>query len=233
MQTQSITFNNQHRATAIHIHHETELLTAIDVAGFPRSRPVMVLVGGAAKAEAYQNEIESVTPVIAKAASENGAIVISGGTEAGIMAAIGQVRAQEGYHFPLVGVAVRNLVNWDNAAQEDERTALEPHHTHFIFVPGNDWGDESPWLAQIAGLLAGDKPSVTILVNGGKVSREDVRHSLEHGRPVIAIQGTGRLADELADISYLVHRLDTVSVHNKAALAEMLHTRLAPLPISV
>jgi type II secretory pathway component PulL len=40
--------------------------------------------------------------------------------------------------------------------------------------------------------------SVTILINGGKVSRKDIELSLEKGGAVIALGGTGRLADELA-----------------------------------
>jgi hypothetical protein len=39
---------------------------------------------------------------------------------------------------------------------------------------------------------------VTILINGGEVSRKDIQLSLENGRQVIALSRTGRLADELA-----------------------------------
>jgi hypothetical protein len=36
------------------------------------------------------------------------------------------------------------------------------------------------------------------LINGGEVSCIDIELSLEHGRPVIAVSRTGRLADELS-----------------------------------
>ena len=39
---------------------------------------------------------------------------------------------------------------------------------------------------------------MTILINGGEVSRKDIELSLENDRPVIALSRTGRLADELA-----------------------------------
>ena len=39
---------------------------------------------------------------------------------------------------------------------------------------------------------------MTILINGGEISRKDIEVSLEHGRPVIALSNTGRLADEIA-----------------------------------
>jgi hypothetical protein len=47
-------------------------------------------------------------------------------------------------------------------------------------------------------LLARGKPALTLLINGGEISRADVQHSLDAGRPVIALAGSGRLADELA-----------------------------------
>jgi hypothetical protein len=39
---------------------------------------------------------------------------------------------------------------------------------------------------------------VTVLVNGGDTAWEDVRHSVEAGRPAIAVAGSGRTADRLA-----------------------------------
>ena len=39
---------------------------------------------------------------------------------------------------------------------------------------------------------------MTILINGGEVSRKDIELSLENDRPVIALSRTGRLADELS-----------------------------------
>jgi hypothetical protein len=75
---------------------------------------------------------------------------------------------------------------------------LEPHYSHFILVPGSEFGDESPWIVDAATLLSNGHRSVTILINGGEVSRKDIELSLEHGRSVIALSRTGRLADELS-----------------------------------
>ena len=50
---------------------------------------------------------------------------------------------------------------------------------------------------KIATNIAGDKKSITILVNGGKISRTDVEYSLLENRPVFIMRGTGRLADEI------------------------------------
>lgn len=40
--------------------------------------------------------------------------------------------------------------------------------------------------------------SVTILINGGEISRKDIQLSLEHGCKVVALSRTGRLADEIS-----------------------------------
>ena len=75
---------------------------------------------------------------------------------------------------------------------------LAPHYSHFILVPGSQFGDESPWIVDTATSLSRGRQSVTILINGGEVSRQDIELSLEHGHPVIALSRTGRLADELS-----------------------------------
>jgi len=53
-------------------------------------------------------------------------------------------------------------------------------------------------MADLANLLADGKPSVTVLINGGKVTWLDAWESVKAGRPVLVIAGTGRTADELA-----------------------------------
>jgi hypothetical protein len=99
-------------------------------------------------------------------------------------------------------VAVKNLVNWpgqpaDRPASED-RFPLEAHHSHFVLVPGQNWGDESKSLADVGTAIAATHPSLTILLNGGNIAKQDIAHSLEAGRPVLVLSGTGRYADELA-----------------------------------
>ena len=75
---------------------------------------------------------------------------------------------------------------------------LEPHHTHFVLVPGKAWGDEAPWIARVANELSYKAPSVTILINGGKIAWLDVTSSVKARRPVVVLAGSGRTADTLA-----------------------------------
>ena len=65
-------------------------------------------------------------------------------------------------------------------------------------MPGAEFGDEAPWIARVATELAGGWPSVSVLVNGGRIAYKDVACSLHAGRPVLAVAGSGRTADQVA-----------------------------------
>ncbi|HXQ33403.1 MAG TPA: hypothetical protein VN843_05225, partial [Anaerolineales bacterium] len=130
--------------------------------------------------------------IVAKLAEETQSVVVDGGTQAGIMTEIGNQRQRNNFSFPLIGVVFDDLV-----VKEEPSSILEPNHTHFFLIPGDDWGDESSWISKIATAIAGNKKSITILVNGGNISRTDVEYSLLENRPVFIMRGTGRLADEI------------------------------------
>jgi len=108
------------------------------------------------------------------------------------MAEIGKQRKRNKFSFPLIGVVFDSLL-----MQQEPQSVLDPNHTHFFLIPGQDWGDESVWISKIATRVAGEKKSITILVNGGKISRTDVEYSLMENRPTFVMRGTGRLADEI------------------------------------
>ena len=108
------------------------------------------------------------------------------------MTEIGKQRKQRRLSFPLIGVVFDSLL-----MKEKPRSILDPNHTHFFLIPGDDWGDESSWISKIATAIAGDKKSITILVNGGNISRTDVEYSLLENRPTFVMRGTGRMADEI------------------------------------
>jgi hypothetical protein len=138
---------------------------------------------------------EAVLPVVAAC----GAAVVDGGTDSGVMRAMGRARAVSGVHFPLVGVAAEGTVVAPGVTPLiDDAGQLEMHHTHIVLVPGTQWGDESSWIATVADVIASGKPSVTLLVNGGEIAYEDVSGSLERGRPLVVLAGTGRTADAIA-----------------------------------
>ena len=203
MRTQNIGFPDQ-QVTCVFPDQLTDLSQAISELHLNGSHPVIVLIGGEID-EKQADVTRRAIQTISKIAEDLHALVICGGTDMGIMAEIGQVRSKSGYTFPLVGMAPEELVTWANGPASTkklwwgkQRWQLEPHYTHFILVPGSEFGDESPWIVDTATLLSKDHKSVTVLINGGEVSRKDVDLSLKGGRPVIALSRTGRLADELS-----------------------------------
>ncbi len=134
---------------------------------------------------------------IAPVAERTHAVVVDGGTDAGVMRLMGRARAGSGATFPLLGVAPEGGVKQD-AAATDQRATLEPNHSHFALVPGDHFGDESGWLAEIAAHLAGGRRFPAFLINGGELSLSDAQKMVEAGGDVVAISGTGRSADRLA-----------------------------------
>jgi hypothetical protein len=175
-----------------------EALAAVDLSG---SRPVMVVVGGAGGLSS--TELRRLSPVfttgLAPAVEAAGAVAVDGGTDAGVMRLLGQARAASPRKFLLVGVAAAGTVRLPGEVPVREDAAdLEPHHTHFVLVPGTEWGSEAPWISRTASELAGWSSSVTVLVNGGEIAYADAAHSLAVGRPVLVIDGSGRAANEIA-----------------------------------
>jgi hypothetical protein len=193
-----LTLSNGLIVPAIQVQPGIDLSNALSTIGLQASRPVLVLVGGASRMSQtdlmrIQNLfVQKLAPLV----EDLGGCIVDGGTDAGIMHMIGYARAEISATFPLIGVAPRSLVQADllNPTLEP----LEPHHTHFVFTSGSEWGAESVWLAKIATILAGEAGSTAILINGGSIALLDVKENIAEGRSIVVISGTGRLADEIA-----------------------------------
>lgn len=195
-------FQNRLMADGIYLSEATKIATALHHLGIKPSCPTLVVVGGASGLT--DNDLERLRSlfkeVICPIANTAGFVVVDGGTDAGVMRLMGQARAETGGTFPLIGVVVKAKVRLPNAPAADEDAAdLEPHHTHFLLVPGKEWGEESSWIAEVATVLADGHPSITLLINGGAIAlHQDVPNSLDHNRPVLVVAGSGRAADRLA-----------------------------------
>jgi hypothetical protein len=232
MRTQKIEFPSQEVLCAFP-GERLELAQAISELHLNDSYPVIVLIGGGIdeqQAEATHRAIQTISRV----ADDLSALVICGGTDMGVMAEMGQIRWKSGYTFPLVGIAPEALVTWTDGPHSTkflwwgkQRWQLEPHYSHFILVPGSEFGDESPWIVDTATMLSKDHRSVTILINGGEVSRKDIDLSLENSRPVIALSRTGRLADELARQPYRHKLISVVPATAEQQIVEVLRAALS------
>jgi hypothetical protein len=192
-------------ARAVRVARQSDLGDAVAALGLEVGRPVVVIVGGASSMDA--TDVERARPSfvdgVARVVDRMGGTVVDGATDAGVMRLAGDARTSAGASFPLVGVIVDGLARTETGGGE---ALLEPQHTHFVLVPGMDWGDESEWLASFASALAGSAPSVTVLANGGAIAWEDVGFSIAERRPVVVLANSGRTADELAAASTLQAR---------------------------
>ena len=188
-------------APAVQLSEDSELGAALEALALHPPRPTLVLVGGAAGLD--KAAMDGLRPVFADAIApvvqKYGAVGIDGGTRFGVMRLFGETRAARQATFPLVGVVAAGAV--DLHREEDLArvgTALEPNHTQFVVVPGDQWGAEAPWMARAATVLAGATGSGTVLVNGGQIAYADVEHSVEAGRAVLVVSGSGGTADVFA-----------------------------------
>jgi TRPM family ion channel len=234
-----VELGDDRRAIGVRVGDAADLASAAIELGVG-GRPVLVVVGGASRMSAADRRRQAPLfgDILAPIAQQLRATVIDGGTDTGVMSLMGVARQTTGGHFPLVGVIVEELTNRPRGASVDA-VELEPNHTHFVFVPGSQWGEEAPWLAQLATVVSASEPSATVLVNGGRTAVSDVRHSVDAGRHVVVLDGSGRTADALAAAvrgeqsdpvvaelaeSGCVHVVDS---HDRNALAWLLDDLLA------
>ncbi|MFB2898539.1 hypothetical protein ACE1CI_36955 [Aerosakkonemataceae cyanobacterium BLCC-F50] len=187
-------------ALAIQVEQVTELPDALQQIGLQGSRPTLVIVGGASGlTQEYVTTLQRLfEEKIAPLAEKFQAYVVDGGTDAGVMQLMGKARLNSGGTFPLIGVAAIGTVILPEIENTFADAApLEPNHTHFVLVPGNNWGDESPWIADVATSLAEGAPSVTVLINGGGITLRDASNTMRLNRPLIVVAGSGRTADRI------------------------------------
>ena len=232
MRTQTINFPDQ-QTPCVFPAERSDLAEAISELGLKDHYPVIVLIGG----EVDEKQVDitrRAIEMISRIAEDMQAAVICGGTDMGVMAEIGRIRSRESYKFPLIGVAPEELVTWPDGPRETkvlwwgkERWQLESHYSHFILVPAEQFGDESPWIVDAATLLSKDHHSVTILINGGEVSRRDIQLSLENGRRVIVLSRTGGLADELASQPERHDLMIVLPVNAEKSIAEAIRAILS------
>jgi hypothetical protein len=193
MLIQQISLKRGKNVRVANIAEDKEIEEALKQLEIPHPKPVIVLVGGAAGVGWWdQFPMRKAIGIVARLAEETQSVVLDGGMQAGIMAEIGKQRKQKKFSFPLIGVAAGGL-----SLKNDPDFVMDPNHTHFILTPGDNWGDEASWIAKIATDIAGDKKSITVLVNGGQISKDDVDYSILENRPAFVMRGTGRMADEI------------------------------------
>lgn len=154
---------------------------------------------------------------IVPAVVSSNSVVIDGATNGGIMKLLGQSLTDRNPDTPLIGFAPKDKVDFEITGNAD-KTPLEPHHTHFVLTPGDDFGGETRLMFEFAeALLSGEqadapvyrlqfwkKPAQTakvkgvcLVIGGGDVARREVARAVQLNLSVIVVSGSGGLADEI------------------------------------
>jgi hypothetical protein len=198
-----ILFANGNRAWLVAAPAGTPAASVLKALGIEQPEALIMLVGGAAGLDAALRPhlVQLFNRGIAPAAAGIDALIIDGGTQAGTMAMMGQGVAEAGRNSILLGVAPAGKVTYPGGPTEgsiEDRAPLDPNHSHFVLVESNEWGGETETMYELAEELSKKIPVLTVLVNGGQVAEHEVLQSVHHGWPIIVIEGTGRLADEIA-----------------------------------
>ncbi|WP_375437795.1 DUF4231 domain-containing protein [uncultured Hymenobacter sp.] len=150
---------------------------------------------------------------IARAALEADAVLVDGGTQAGVMNLVGEGVASRGGYSTLIGVAPAALVTYPGNLAAG--VPLEVNHSHFVLVEGNSWGSETSMLFGLVQALAvktetppqtrkptapttSQVPALMVLVGGGPTAMQEVVRAVRLQLPLLVIAGSGGLADALA-----------------------------------
>jgi hypothetical protein len=196
---QAITLENNRTALAVLSAPSDKAEDIIGALGIKDQRAVLLVIGAA------DNIDDKLKPRltqlfgrgIARAAATVEAVIIDGGTKAGVMEMMGQGVADRGYKSPLIGVAPLGQVKYQGSAGAGE-TPLDPNHSHFVLVEGDVWGRETSTIFQLVNQFRSTMPVVALLAGGGATTRSEALQAVRQSLPLIVIEGSGGLADEIA-----------------------------------
>lgn len=167
-----------------------DIVTALEL---PPPRALVLLNGGTAELPAaLEAQLRSLlADGLARLAAEDGITLLTGGTEAGIFALLGQGIAKWKLPVQCIGVVPSGPIRWPGASSGE--ASLEPHHSHFVAVAGEAWGDETATMYALAAAFA--CPSLAVFAGGGKITLREMEANVTQQRAMLLIAGSGRKAD--------------------------------------
>lgn len=196
------------------------------------------LSGGASRMDPDdQRRLLGMFDALAQLAREGHRFAVGdGGTEAGIMQASGDARHASNGAFPLIGIAPAREI------PPRGETPVDPNHSVVVAVDDpslpadqDGWGSETETMYEIFARLSSNRPSVTVVANGGGISLNEVAANVEAGRRMILIEGSGRAADALVALLRGVQPAgdELVQLRDRAAQARLTRApqlfRIVPL----
>lgn len=213
-----IHFPQGYISPAMQVSPDEDVEAIIDTFGLITPRPCIFITGGAGGMS--DEDVHSTETIIrdgvAAFAKDYHCTVVDGGTEAGVMKMIGNARRQMDYKFPLVGVAPLGKVSYPGWQNPGHEAYLEAGHSHFVLVRGDEWGDESHTLVNLALRVSGmsKSPVIGVLINGGRIAEKEVYLATSRQDPkipILILDGSGRTADTIST-AYKTGRADSAII---------------------
>jgi len=214
MKIQEISFPNGNRALAVIPPYSSSATDLVRALGIQNPRSLIMIAGGAARMVSliHANLTRLFIDGIAHIAATRHALVIDGGTQSGVMELMGMGIAQQPQRPPLLGISpIENIIYPGKTPLRatNELTPLDPNHSHFVLVDSNEWGGETETMYALAEVYSQSCPSVAILVNGGAIAKNEILYNVRQNRPIIVVEGSGRLADDVVDVLHNKSKLDS------------------------
>ena len=191
--SETVEFPSGHRAQLLRVKRETEpkeILTALQL---PTPRALVLLNGGTAKLSVdLEARLRSLLHEgLARIAAEEQITLLTGGTDAGIFSLLGEGIAKWQPAVSCIGVVPSGPIRWPGQTSGD--ASLEPHHSHFVVVEGENWGDETATMYALAAAFT--CPSLAVFAGGGSITLREMQANVEQRRGMILIAGSGRNTD--------------------------------------
>lgn len=196
-------FDNGNTARAVRIKSSEGVGEALAALGMQKPSPTIFVSGGAGgMSDKDKGLTKSIVKAVCQFAEEQGAIIVDGGTESGIMQMLGDLRKAHDNRFLLVGVSPLGKVSYPGYKNPNEEAYLEDSHSHFVLVDGDEWGAESESIVKLTKMLSGngEHSAVGILINGGQIAMHEVYLATTRERrlSIIVLEGSGRAADDIS-----------------------------------
>jgi len=195
----TISFSAAATARAVCVAPDASPQETVAALALPPFNGVMVVHGGAARMEdAVKDEVQRFADqTLAPFAQSHSLLVVDGGTDVGVPAILGQARQRINGTFPLMGVVpCRRALYPGGPPADDLRIALNPAHSHFVLVEGDDFGVEVLVDGRVGG---GAQSGPGAGDHGGEIVLREIQAQAARGSTLVTVRGSGRIADELAD----------------------------------